>query len=55
MITSMTTIDLARNSNTYKVVKDFTNDVRLVFNNARVFNRDDSYIYQNAEILSKVA
>eukprot|EP01127_Copromyxa_protea_P021529 TRINITY_DN7421_c0_g1_i1.p1 TRINITY_DN7421_c0_g1~~TRINITY_DN7421_c0_g1_i1.p1 ORF type:complete len:810 (-),score=155.87 TRINITY_DN7421_c0_g1_i1:236-2500(-) len=38
----------------YKLLKDFVHDVRLVFNNARQFNIDQSYIYQDADSLSKL-
>lgn len=38
----------------YKTLKDFSADVRLVFDNARVYNRTDSAIYSAAEGLAQL-
>lgn len=42
------------NTNQYKTVAEFRDDWRLMFNNARIFNQEDSWVYVDANELQKV-
>lgn len=35
----------------YKTIKQFTNDMELMFENAKAFNEDDSQLHQDAILL----
>lgn len=39
---------------TYKFVTDFRDDWRLMFNNARTYNQEGSWVYNDAEEMEKV-
>ena len=41
-------------SNYYKTVLDFREDWRLMFNNARTYNQEGSWVYVDAEEMEKV-
>ncbi|CAE6505414.1 unnamed protein product [Rhizoctonia solani] len=38
----------------YKTVSQYRDDWRLMFNNARTYNTEDSWVYQNADAMQKV-
>ncbi|CAE6513092.1 unnamed protein product [Rhizoctonia solani] len=38
----------------YKTVSQYRDDWRLMFNNARTYNTEESWVYQNADIMQKV-
>lgn len=41
------------NSNHYKTVLDFREDFRLMFNNARTYNQEGSWVYIDADEMEK--
>lgn len=41
-------------ANTYKLALDFREDWRLMFNNARTYNQEGSWVYQDADEMEKV-
>ncbi|KAG9079723.1 hypothetical protein FRC06_007559 [Ceratobasidium sp. 370] len=42
------------NSGYYKTVSAYRDDWRLMFNNARIYNTEDSLVYQDADAMQKV-
>ncbi|KZT58531.1 hypothetical protein CALCODRAFT_432462 [Calocera cornea HHB12733] len=53
-VIAMSSIRKRLNSSTYKSVADFRNDWRLMFNNARLYNQEGSWVYADAMELEKV-
>jgi len=51
---ALSTIRKRMNSNYYKNVIDFREDMRLMFNNARTYNQEGSWVYVDAEEMEKV-
>lgn len=50
----MATIRKRITANTYKVATDFREDWRLMFNNARTYNQEGSWVYTDADEMEKV-
>lgn len=50
----MATIRKRITSNYYKSVLDFREDWRLMFNNARTYNQEGSWVYNDADEMEKV-
>ena len=50
----MSTIRKRITSNYYKSVLDFREDWRLMFNNARTYNQEGSWVYNDADEMEKV-
>ncbi|THH30382.1 hypothetical protein EUX98_g3797 [Antrodiella citrinella] len=51
---ALSTLRKRINSNYYKSVLDFRDDMRLMFNNARTYNQEGSWVYVDAEEMEKV-
>ena len=51
---AMSTIRKRITSNYYKSVLDFWEDFRLMFNNARTYNQEGSWVYNDAEEMEKI-
>ncbi|OBZ79208.1 Chromatin structure-remodeling complex subunit snf21 [Grifola frondosa] len=51
---ALSTIRKRINGNQYKSVLEFRDDMRLMFNNARTYNQEGSYVYMNADEMEKV-
>ncbi|KAL6305657.1 SNF2 family N-terminal domain-containing protein [Sparassis latifolia] len=51
---AMSTLRKRMNSNYYKNVLDFREDWRLMFNNARTYNQEGSWVYVDAEEMEKL-
>ena len=51
---AMSTIRKRITSNYYKSVLDFREDWRLMFNNARTYNQEGSWVYVDSEEMQKV-
>ncbi|KAF4623491.1 hypothetical protein D9613_001581 [Agrocybe pediades] len=51
---ALSTIRKRANSNFYKTVLAFRDDFRLMFNNARTYNQEGSWVYVDAEEMEKV-
>ncbi|CDO74808.1 hypothetical protein BN946_scf185001.g56 [Trametes cinnabarina] len=52
---ALSTIRKRISSHYYKNVLDFREDMRLMFNNARTYNQEGSWVYVDAEEMEKVA
>lgn len=50
----MSTIRKRITAGNYKSVLDFRDDWRLMFNNARTYNQEGSWVYQDADEMEKV-
>lgn len=51
---AMATIRKRIGVNYYKSVLDFREDWRLMFNNARTYNQEGSWVYQDADEMEKI-
>jgi len=51
---ALSTLRKRANSNYYKSVLTFRDDFRLMFNNARTYNQEGSWVYNDADEMEKV-
>ena len=51
---AMATIRKRITANTYKLATDYREDWRLMFNNARTYNQEGSWVYTDADEMEKV-